>query len=420
MSVRHNLLFAVLALAAAPAFGAIRLTYQLNGSPVGVSWAASSFPIRYSIDRRVVTGLGGSTDAIDRAFAEWTTIPGTSISFASAGIVDGAKVGEDGRNTVSVTDGLFAGQNFIALTTNWYDETAHVKEADIQLDPAVLANSYNLQQVVEHEVGHLLGLDHSAVLSSMMYPFVGRGGVASLDSDDKIAIANMYPKNDPGGATLQGRVFGDSGAIFAAEVVALNDAGEPVATALTNANGEFEMRGVPTGTYRLYAEPLDGPVDVRNLSGNWRAAKVSSFRTQFADGGALRVDGGKIYGNLIVNALGTTTLNPKWVGAFDPAKGDLSLNSMPVNLTPGQTAAIVLAGDGFVSGMTTFDIPNPALKRVSNFTYSGNYVYATYVVAADAAPQSLSVFVKNGNDSAALTGAVRIGGRAARGRAVRH
>ena len=422
MSIRQKLLFPLLALAAVPCLGAVRLTYQLNGTAVGVSWPASAFPIRYAIDRRVATGLGGSTDVIDRAFADWTTIPDAAISFKSAGVIDGAKPGQDGVNTVSITDGLYSGQKFIALTTNWYDDDAHVEEADIQIDPAVLTNAYNAQQVIEHEVGHLLGLDHSAVLSSMMYPFVGSGGIATLDSDDKISIVNMYPKSASTGALLQGHVYGDSGGIYAAQVVALNDKGDPVATALTDTTGAFEMRGVPSGNYRLYAEPLDGPVDVRNLSGNWRSARLVSFPTQFADGGTLRVDGGKVYGNLVINALGTTQLNPKWIGAFDPAKGNLSLNCTSIVLSPGQTTAIAVAGDGFVSGMTTFDIPNTSLRRISGFTYAANYVYAMFTVAPDTDPQSLVVFVKNGNDSAALTGALRIAAISGGGRmrAVHH
>ena len=418
MSARARLLIALVSFAAIPMFGAVRLTYQLNGVAVPVSWNQSSFPIRYAVDRRIATKLG-STDVIDRAFSDWTALGDATITFKQSGIVDNATGGQDGVNSVTMVEGLFANQNFIGLTTNWYDDAAHIKESDIQLDPGVFAGNYNVQQVVEHEVGHLLGLDHSAVLSSMMYPYVAFGGMPTLDSDDKIAIANVYPKVETVGATLQGRVLGDSGGIFAAQVVALNETGEPIAMALTNRDGEFEIRGVPTGSYRLYAEPLDGPVDVRNLSGNWRSAKVTSFKTEFSDAGTLRVDGPKVYGNLIVNAQGSQQLNPKWVGSFDPNKGGVSLNSTPVVLAPGQTTAIALAGDGFISGMTTFEVPNSNVKRVSDFTYAGNYVYATFTVDADAQPQSLVIFAKTGNDSAALTGALRVASRT-RGRAVRH
>jgi len=59
------------------------------------------------------------------------------------------------------------------------------------------------------------------------------------------------------------------------------------------------------------------------------------------------------------------------------------------------------------------------MKRTSDFRYGANYVYATFQVASDATGGSSSILVTSGNDTAALTGAIRIDG-APRGRAVRH
>jgi len=395
---------------ALPAFPAARLTYQVNGTPVPVSWQTSAFPLRYAIDRRVVSAKPDMQNVIARAFAEWTSIDDASLSFAPTGVVDGAKAGQDGRNSITLVDDLFADQHYLALTTNWYDDSGHLTESDIQIDGSAMSGQYDVQQLVAHEVGHMLGLDHSGVLSSVMYPYVGKSGMPSLDSDEAIAIAELYPKSNrtDEGATLTGRVFGDGGPIFAAQVVAINGHGEPVATALTDQQGSFSIDGVPPGTYRLYAEPLDGPVDVQNLSGIWHTAKVKSFPTQFADGGAITVASGKVYGNIVVNANGIVQLNPRWIGAWAPAATDVTLAASPATVYAGDTVTLAIGGDGFTSGMTTFEIPSPAFHRLTDFKYASNYVSATYRIDSNAEPGSAVVLVKSGNESAALTGGLRV------------
>src|SRR5207253_4415185 len=305
MSATPKLAVVLLTLATAPAFASVRLTYQVYGTAVPVAWPTSAFPIRYAIDHRVVDAFPAGV--IDRAFDAWTEVTNAQVTFQPAVVVT-TQPGKDGQNSVTFVDDLFKGQNFLALTTNWYDDSGRMTEADIQIDPSVVPGHYNLQLLVEHEVGHLLGLDHSAVLSSVMYPFVGHSGGASLDSDDVVAISSLYPKGDPTatGAILKGNVNGDRGGIYAAQVVALNDEGQPIASALTDQQGEFEIDGVPPGTYRLYAEPLDGPVEVRNLSGAWQMAKTYSFPTEFFAGGPLRIQPGRVYGNLVLNSAGST------------------------------------------------------------------------------------------------------------------
>ncbi|HUJ12684.1 MAG TPA: matrixin family metalloprotease, partial [Thermoanaerobaculia bacterium] len=241
---------AALILAATPAFAAVHLLYIVNGSPVAVSWPASSFPIRYVVDSSVASAF--PPGVIERAVDDWTVIPGAQVSFEDGGVMNGIKAGKDGQNSITFVDGLFKNQNFLAVTTNWYDDTGHMAEADVQIDPSVVHGGYNLELLVEHEFGHVLGLDHSGVLSSIMYPFVGSGGVTALDTDDEVSIANLYPERGKTAdrATLSGRVMGDNGGIFAAQVVAMDGNGSPVATALTDQQGHFEIDGVPPGTYQ--------------------------------------------------------------------------------------------------------------------------------------------------------------------------
>lgn len=414
----------ILSLAALPLLASARLTYSIGDKVVPVAWPASSFPITYQVDSRVMTTLPNAANVLDRAFSAWATVPDTNISFRSLGVASGLTAGNDAKNTVTLADDLFKDQYAIAMTTNWYDTNGRLTEADIQIDGSLAKSDYNLQQAVTHEVGHLLGLDHSAVLSSIMYPWVPRGSdTPALDSDDRIAIANVYPRSDPTlmGGILQGRVTGDEGGVFAAQVVALNDRGEPVSTALTNANGDFTIQALPAGNYRLYAEPLDGPVDARNLAGVWRSAKVTSFPTHFCDSGAIRVESGRVYGNLIVSTSGALVqLNPRWVGVTTAGNDQFSLTSNAATVQPGQSINVAVAGDGIVSGMTTFSVLNPGFRRTSDFRYAANYVYATFTIAPDAPAGSAVILANSGNQEATLTGALRIQAPAGRGRIARH
>lgn len=414
---------AVVTTSAMPLAASTRLTYTIGNNAVPVVWPSSAFPIPYEIDSRVMSALPNATTVIERAFDAWAGVPDSNISFRSLGVANGLRAGKDGANTISLADDLFKGQNAIAMTTNWYDTTGKLTEADIQIDSTLVSSDFNMQQALTHEIGHLLGLDHSAVLSSIMYPFVPRGTDAPvLDSDDRVAISTIYPKIDPAnvGGTLQGKVTGDNGGVFAAQVVAMNDRGAPVATGLTDANGNFTIEGVPAGSYRLYAEPLDGPVDVRNLAGVWRSAQVTSFPTHFCDSGTIRVDSGKVYGNLVVNSAGAPIqLNPRWIGITPPGSDQFKLSANALTVQPGQSINVALAGDGIVGGMTTFNVMNPGFHRTSDFHYAGNYVYATFAISSDAPAGSAVILATSGQQEATLTGALRIQEPPTRNRAIR-
>src|SRR5687767_9377584 len=395
---------------ALPAGAAVRLTTTMNGSSVEVEWNASSFPIRYQADQRLLTALPGGAAMLERAFAAWSSVDRTRLAFQPMTVGSSLTAGHDGVNSVTLSDDLFANQRAIAVTTNW-DVQGKLTESDIQVDATLIGSSYNIEQALVHEVGHLLGLDHSPVLSAIMYPYVSRGNdPVALDSDDRVAITAIYPQIDRTmlGGTLRGRVTGDSGGIFAAQVVAVNEAGVPVATGLTNRTGDFTLEGVPEGTYRLYAEPLDGPVDTRNLSSFWQQGNSSSFRTEFHAGAPLEVISGRVVGNLMVNASGTSDLNPRWVGVSAAGSRDFRLTTTALTVQPGQTVSVAVAGDGITPGVATFELLSPGLRRVSEFGYAGNYVFADFQIPADAPGGSAVILVKRGNESAALTGALKV------------
>ena len=172
--------------------------------------------------------------------------------------------------------------------------------------------SYDLESLLTHELGHWLGLDHSAVWRAMMFPYAPPPGQflgsrptpqspdAPLSDDDRTGIRMLYP--DPNDAVDIGAIRGHvlpanpfalatipqpyAGAsvtgIFDAHVVAVDaDSGSVVAgtlagwscnsaspSAMPQFDGSYDIERLPVGhNYWIYAEPLVGLAQPGDFSG---------------------------------------------------------------------------------------------------------------------------------------------------------
>lgn len=398
------------ALIALPASASAQLTFLVNGKATPIAWPVEAFPIQYAVASSATQKIADGQAVIGRSFQSWSSIPESRVSFGSGGVAD-LRAGKNGINSISVNDELFASAGFLAFTTTWFDDAGVIQESDIQIDGPILGDSAKLEGLIEHEIGHMLGLDHSAVVSSTMYPFVASNGLSGLESDDRIAIASLYPQADFDATRglFRGSVSGSTGPLFGAQVVAVNASGSPVSSGLTKPDGTFEIRGVPPGSYRLYVEPLDGPVDPRNLSGVWRDASASEFRTEFlTPTEAIEIQAGQVRENLEIRSSGPSAINPKWIGTFPAGTRDVQLGSTVSTVRAGETISIAVGGDGFIGGMTDIEILSRGFTRISDFGYGPNYAWATYRIAPDTPAGSVVIVARNGDDTATLTGGIRV------------
>lgn len=136
-------------------------------------------------------------------FAELPETPCNSSGYAAAGPNVNAVILQD-------DDWKFKEDNNVAKTSVHFDSaTGEIVDADLEINTAVNLFSTNseqlageryldLQSVITHEVGHMLGLSHSDRVESVMFalykgPMKGR----KLTRDDEEALCKIYPPDRP-------------------------------------------------------------------------------------------------------------------------------------------------------------------------------------------------------------------------------
>ncbi|HEX5482469.1 MAG TPA: matrixin family metalloprotease [Terriglobia bacterium] len=154
-----------------------------------------------------------------------------------------------------------------------------IVDADIEFNPndtfstadATPANDFDLQALATHEAGHLLGMDHSGLISSIMFAFGDAGGVPQrgLSVDDVLGIGSVYPSASFASAvgSLSGTVTLAGTGVFASHVIIIDaQTGSAVVDSLTDTNGKYQVN-VPPGQYNVLALPLAGIYDISAFGG---------------------------------------------------------------------------------------------------------------------------------------------------------
>jgi hypothetical protein len=237
-----------------------------------------------------------------------------------------------------------------------------IAEADIVLNPGQSFSSdgtpgtYDLEATFAHEIGHLLGLEHSAVLGATMQPRQGKNGIYNLSSasqrslseDDRAGVRAIYGSRL--GSGVRGAIAGiinfSSGApVFGANVWAEEVAtGRVSASNITLANGSYRIEGLQPGNYRVFAQPLGGAVFASEIASQ-RGAYVGLALNQQLSFSTEEIGRVKVAGNstrqLNAQLSGTTALlNPSFVGI------NRQLSTIAVPLAPSGVYKIYIAGEG--------------------------------------------------------------------------
>ncbi len=240
----------------------------------GAKW--KTFPVVYKIHQGGLPSTGNRSEfvAVHAGFEAWQRLEDSAITFAYGGATEAQVAALDGTNLISFQDESFEfGSMVVAVTlslSNSRNGAPEFEDADILFNPNQVFSTdgapgtFDLQSVATHEIGHLLGLDHTAIVSATMNPLAGLGVTffRVLQTDDRIGCSVLYPEPEFSRSTgkIAGNILLEGEGVFGAHVVALDEAGRAVTSALSGEDGSYRISGLSPGSYTLYAEPLDGPV----------------------------------------------------------------------------------------------------------------------------------------------------------------
>lgn len=359
----------------------VRIVYEGNGQAIFWSNPSSVSVVIQSNGSDNISD--GSDDvALRNAIAAWNDVTSTTAT-----LVEVQSAAQKARTDWQSDDihllmfdennqsGYFGpGSGTVAITPLTFYTTGSIIDADVlfngggyQFTTKGQGGRFDIQDVATHELGHLLGLDHSGVAGATMFPYVDPSVILhrSLSADDAGGLRHMYP------AGSFGRIAGtlsrsDGSPVIGAHISVRDSLGRTTGAILTNNSGAFTVQALEPGTYSVLAVPLDQPVSAINLS-SWYTIQTNFGATQL---GQVAVTGNSTASIGGHTALPNTSLS---LGR--------SYDDFPQRVIMGQTTTHLLRGAGLVPG-STLEASDPTVV-VTPTVWNGTSVQFQVACLAD-------------------------------------
>ena len=263
---------------------ALRLRWKTNTIDLAISRSLQNpSPL-------VTTTKGQIFDALEKSLQHWKDVADVdfNIIWTDTTDVSPAGVRGDGVSLITVADTpdnilFFDGEpNTAAKTRIFFNGKGQITEGDIVLNPYQLfsdddtTGTFDLESVLTHEIGHLIGLGHSDIAGATMHGHHAMNGIYSLPvsgfrtlAQDDIAGARAlygYVEDEKGCGSISGKLlFGREKAVKDLQIwLEAADSGRIVTGTLSDQLGGWKIEGIPAGNYFVYAQNVPNYSDAKN------------------------------------------------------------------------------------------------------------------------------------------------------------
>ena len=276
------LFFTVTAAADAPQFAEAAKTNELRWRKVTIPVSFSNSLLRSNPAIRPDSDIQG---AIRRSLDAWEAVANIEfqVTWTDKLSISAAGNAGDGTSLVTIAQTpenllVFGGESdeISARTRVFFNRRSEISEADIVLNPYQQFSTdgslgtFDFESTLTHEIGHLLGLEHSTVAGATMNEHHGKNGTfylsnfspRSLSEDDITQIRAIYGAKDDSDCcgAVDGKITFGGGKTLKGYNVWLeeSDTGRVVVGTRLNSDGSFLLKGLPTGKFRVYAQDAAG------------------------------------------------------------------------------------------------------------------------------------------------------------------